>query len=215
VASVVRSVHPAARRVGGPRCPEAPAAGSPLFREARGCMTRIAYADPPYPGQSAKHYSEHPDFDGEVDHEHLLERLDGEFDAWALSTSSTALREVLALCPPGVRVLAWVKPFCAFKRNVSVAYAWEPIIVTPARRATPNRVEGIVMRDWLAEPITMKRGLTGAKPDRVCWWLFEVLGMEPTDEFHDLFPGSGAVTRAHESWKHQLAQTQMELEDAA
>jgi hypothetical protein len=67
------------------------------------------------------------------------------------------------------------------------------------------------MRDWLAEGITMKRGLTGAKPERFCWWLFEVLGLDPADEFTDLFPGSGAVTAAYETWKRQLAQTSMEL----
>jgi hypothetical protein len=31
--------------------------------------------------------------------------------------------------------MAWVKPFAAFKRNVRVAYAWEPVIVKPERRA--------------------------------------------------------------------------------
>lgn len=29
---------------------------------------RIAYADPPYPGQARKHYGQHPDYAGEVDH---------------------------------------------------------------------------------------------------------------------------------------------------
>ena len=28
----------------------------------------------------------------------------------------------------------------------------------------------------------------------------EFLGMQPEDEFHDLFPGSGAVTEAHRAW---------------
>jgi hypothetical protein len=60
------------------------------------------------------------------------------------------------------------------------------------------------MRDYIAEPITMKRGLAGAKPERVCWWLFEVLGLDPEDELDDLFPGTGAVSRAWESWRSQL-----------
>jgi hypothetical protein len=29
---------------------------------------KIAYADPPYPGQAKKHYGDHPDYAGEVDH---------------------------------------------------------------------------------------------------------------------------------------------------
>lgn len=160
----------------------------------------VAYADPPYPGQSAKHYAAHADYAGEVDHPALIDQLAG-YDGWILHTSSVALRDVLPLCPPAVRVMAWVKPFAAFKRNVKVAYAWEPVIVWGGRTPEPNRIDGLTMRDFITEPITMKRGLAGAKPERVCWWLFEVLGLEPDDELDDLFPGTGAVTRAWESWK--------------
>jgi hypothetical protein len=166
----------------------------------------IGYADPPYPGQSAKHYAEHPDYAGEVDHRELLKRLDNEFDGWVLHTSSTALTDVLAIAGPRLgldyRVMAWVKPFAGFKRNVSVAYAWEPILVKPVRK--PIVSGRMVMRDWIAEPITMKRGLSGAKPARVCWWLFEVLGAESTDELVDLFPGTGAVMDAWHNWQQQL-----------
>jgi hypothetical protein len=51
---------------------------------------RIGYADPPYPGQSKKHYGDHPDYDGEVDHGALLARLSA-YDGWVLHTSSPAL----------------------------------------------------------------------------------------------------------------------------
>jgi len=37
---------------------------------------KIGYADPPYIGQSAKHYKDHPDYAGEVDHADLVERLE-------------------------------------------------------------------------------------------------------------------------------------------
>lgn len=164
---------------------------------------RFAYADPPYPGQSAKHYSDHPDYAGEVDHSILIWKRLAEFDGWVLHTSSVALGQILPLCPPDVRVMAWVKPFAAFKRNVSVAYAWEPVVVKAIRKPV---VSGhVVMRDFVSEPITMKRGLTGAKPEAVCRWAFEVAGAEPTDEFHDLFPGSGAVQRAWDAWSAQLS----------
>ena len=165
---------------------------------------RVAYADPPYPGQSEKHYGDHPDFDGEVDHDDLLRRLQS-FDCWVLHTSSVALRYVLPICPPDVRVMAWVKPFAAYKRNVSLAYAWEPVITHGGRRATPNRFPGgPQMRDFLAEPITMKKGLAGAKPEAVCVWVFEAIGLEPDDDLVDLFPGTGAVTKAWERWKAAL-----------
>jgi hypothetical protein len=161
---------------------------------------RLAYADPPYPG-CAKLYKDHKDFGGEVDHAALLDRL-ATYDGWVLHTSSPALRQVLPMMPPDVRTMAWVKGFAAFKRNVSVAYAWEPVFVRPARKPV---VSGrIVMRDWVECSITLKRGLTGAKPEKVCHWAFEMMGAEPDDELHDLFPGSGAVTRAWETWRAQI-----------
>ena len=162
---------------------------------------KIGYADPPYPG-CAKLYKDHKDYAGEVDHPALIARLESDYDGWILHTSSPALRFILPLCPPTARVMVWVKPFCAFKRNVSVAYAWEPVIVKPVRKPV---VSGrIVMRDWVSENITMKKGLTGVKPDKVCAWAFEMLGAEPTDEFDDMFPGTGAVMVAWEKWKAAL-----------
>lgn len=95
--------------------------------------------------------------------------------------------------------MAWVKPFAAFKRNVPVAYAWEPVIVKSARKPV---VSGrAVMRDWIAASSTLKRGLVGAKPMDVCLWAFEVVGAEPDDEMCDLYPGTGAVSAAWNAWR--------------
>ena len=167
---------------------------------------KIGYADPPYPGQSAKHYGDHPDYAGEVDHRLLLKQLDTEFDGWILHTSAPALPQVLHhaihLHLTGYRIMSWVKPFAAFKRNVPVAYAWEPVLVKPCRK--PSVSKRLTLRDWISEPITMQRGLAGAKPEAVCRWAFEVLGMEPDDTLVDLFPGTGAVTAAWESWRTDL-----------
>jgi hypothetical protein len=165
---------------------------------------RAGYADPPYPG-CAHLYKDHPDYAGEVDHDELLARLNRDYDGWALHTSSVALPDILhTVAEHGYdcRVMAWVKPFAAFKRNVPVAYAWEPVLVSPVRKPIVAGATG-TMRDWCSEPMTMQRGLTGAKPERVCWWLFDVLGLEPDDELDDLYPGSGAVTRAWDSWRAQ------------
>jgi hypothetical protein len=158
----------------------------------------FAYADPPYPGQS-RLYRDHPDYAGEVDHAALVRRLCADYpDGWALSTASTTLRQVLALCPEDVRVMAWVKPFAVFKPNVNPAYAWEPLIVRGGRKR--SRKEPTV-RDWHAANITLRRGLVGAKPESFCFWVFEVLGARAGDELHDLFPGSGAVGRAWERFQ--------------
>lgn len=164
---------------------------------------RVAYADPPYPGQSRIHYKDHPDYAGEVDHYQLVKEL-RDYDAWALSTSSTALKYLLALCPAETRVAAWVKPFAAFK-NQRITMAWEPVLYVapngPVARERP------FLRDWVsaAPPIFRgeNSGVHGTKPEGFCFWLFELLGLQPEDEFVDLFPGSGAVTEALDRWQRQ------------
>jgi hypothetical protein len=160
-------------------------------------MMRIAYADPPYPG-CAHRYAERT----EVDHAALLAHL-GTFDAWALSTNSTSLQQVLALAPADVRIMAWVKPFAVFKANVNPAYAWEPVIVRTSRalgRGMPT------VRDWVAANITLRTGLVGAKPEGFWYWLFAVLGLEEADEFVDLFPGTGGGMRALARWHRRPRQ---------
>ena len=151
---------------------------------------KVAYADPPYIGQARKHYG--PDA-REVNHVLLIEHLN-TFDAWALSLHTPSLRVILPMCPPDVRVGAWVKPFAVFKPGVNPAYAWEPVIFRSARTKR-DRGEPTV-RDWVSANITLRRGTHGAKPTQFCMWLFDLLGLRPDDEFVDLFPGSGAVTEA-------------------
>jgi hypothetical protein len=97
--------------------------------------------------------------------------------------------------------MPWTKTFASFKPNVNPAYAWEPVIVCGGR---PRTREQLTVRDWVACPITLRRGLTGAKPREFCDWLFQVLNLEPQDELVDVFPGSGSVGVAWERWRSQL-----------
>ena len=161
----------------------------------------IGYADPPYPG-CAHMYKDHPDYAGEVDHEALISQLEHDFDGWVLHTNSVSIPLLAPIIPQTARYMAWVKGFAAFKRNVPVAYAWEPVIVKAARKPTVSH--RVVMRDWVLCPITMQRGLTGAKPEAVCHWAFEVVGAHPTDTLVDMFPGTGAVMRAWETWRDNI-----------
>lgn len=166
---------------------------------------KIGYADPPYIG-CADRYLDQPDYGGEVDHRALIRLLESDFDGWVLHTHVPGLRmmEREGILPQsGIRICQWVKPFAAFKRNVSVAYAYEPVIIKAARK--PVVAQRIIMRDWIAEPITLQRGLTGAKPEKVCHWAFELVGAELGDELIDLFPGTGAVTRAWATFRQQAA----------
>jgi hypothetical protein len=158
---------------------------------------RIAYADPPYIGQAKKHYAM-----PEVDHAELIDALCRDYpDGWALSASSPTLREILPLCPADVRVAAWVKPFASFKPNVNPAYAWEPVIFRGGRKRDRKAQ---TVRDWVSCNITLRRGLSGAKPVPFCFWLFELMGMQPGDELVDVFPGTKAVTKAWSTYVNQM-----------
>jgi hypothetical protein len=98
---------------------------------------RLAYADPPYPGRAAMYYGDHPDFGGEVDHAELVRRLDVEYDAWALSTAADALQDVLPVCPPGVRVAAWLRGERPNRSAQTPLNSWEPVIYAGAIRRLP------------------------------------------------------------------------------
>lgn len=152
----------------------------------------FAYADPPYPGLSKRYYGREASFAGEVDHRALLASLtNGQYSGWALSTSARALRELLPLCPPDVRVCAWVKPGGVPRTTFGLHNRWEVLLVVPGRRLRPG------VSDWLfAYPARGWGNLVGRKPVAFCAWLFQCLGMVPGDHLEDLFPGTGAVARA-------------------
>ena len=163
---------------------------------------RFAYADPPYPGQ-AHRYPEN----SEVDYQRLIDRLEQEFKGWALSLGSKDLQYVLPHCPETVRVAAWVKPWCPFPRwGARIAYAWEPVIVQGGRKGGRHLLKGErPIFDWVSANATRQRGVVGAKPDEFCFWIFRLLGARVGDEFADLYPGSGAVSRAWEAYCRQLS----------
>jgi len=166
---------------------------------------RVAYADPPYVGQSQRRYDR-----PEVNHRLLIAHLVDEFpDGWALSCSSPSLRQLLPLCPDDARIGAWVKPFHVFKRGVRPAYAWEPVIYRGGRNAhasvPPKGGTPTTPRDWVSANITLRRGLPGAKPDGFCFWLFDLLNLKRGDELVDVFPGSGAVGHAWARYQERFS----------
>ncbi len=165
---------------------------------AAGRPLHLAYADPPYPGK-AHYYKDHPDYAGEVDHADLIRRL-CRYDGWALSTSAAALPDVLALCPPGVRVAAWHRGERPTPSTWPLS-AWEPVIYTGGRPCDPSRPAGATRRvDSLVHGIspmtTLPGRVIGTKPPAFAAWMFALLGAGPGDILDDLFPGSGAITRA-------------------
>jgi len=153
---------------------------------------RFCYADPPYPGRSG-YYPERQ----EVDHAELIARLEAGWpDGWALSTSAAALRDVLALCPPGVRVCAWRRRTRPARSRRTLS-AWEPLLVVGGRPLSVEAPQELLdVLDYRGRYDAFPGALTGMKPPEFGVWLFRQLGARPGDKLADLFPGSGAITRA-------------------
>lgn len=175
---------------------------------------KAAYADPPYLGCGKSHYGHlhaaAADYDTPEAHQLLIERLSDEFDCWALSLHEPSLRTILPMCPAGVRVAAWVKPFAAFRPNVTRAYTWEPVIFNFDGGRKREKTQD-TWRDHVSAPIAMRKGFPGAKPDAFSHWIFEGLNLHLGDEFCDLFPGSGAVGEAWERWRTRHDHEQYEM----
>lgn len=154
---------------------------------------RFAYADPPYLGYAS--FYDHREtyiWDDPDTHGHFIEALTEWFpDGWAVSMTSGNLKTILPMCPPDVRIAAWVKPFASFKKGVNPAYAWEPVVFRGGRRRTDGSERTV--RDWLSCNITLRKGLVGAKPPEFCRWVLDLLGYRDGDEVFDLFPGTGVM----------------------
>jgi hypothetical protein len=158
----------------------------------------------------------------EVDHVELIERLNRDFDAWALSTGAVQLPYVLAAvnaahgydgriagelpdwrgwqetAPAGYRIGVWVKPLVFFKPGVNPAYSWEPVIWKGGRRRTRKQA---TTYDYVVANATFGKGIHGTKPAGFWSWLFETLNLEPQDKFTDVFPGSGGGMVAWNAWR--------------
>lgn len=167
---------------------------------------KFAYADPPYLGCGALYAKHHPDalaWDDPETHRRLIERLSDEYpDGWALSCHAPSLRVLLPMTPTDTRIGSWQKSFASFKPNVNPAYAWEPVLFRGGRKYTR---EDNTVRDWLVEPITLQRGLPGAKPEAFCRWVIQLLNAQPGDTLDDLFPGTDAMGRVWASWQSDLS----------
>jgi hypothetical protein len=133
----------------------------------------------------------------EVDHAELLERLERDYDGWALSTHTRGLRLLVPMLPERARIGAWVKPWATMRPGARLQYAWEPVLIAPLR--APLRS----VHDWISANATRGRGIAGAKPDAFAFWLFAAAGLRPDDELQDLYPGTGAVSRAWDVWRRQ------------
>lgn len=167
---------------------------------------RLAYADPPYVGLSARYYREHPDYRGEVDHRALLLEL-ATFDGWALSCSSESLPYILWLAVElelEVRVASWHRGERRVRTRGPVE-AWEPVVYAGGRHEASVEHVADTLELHARPRTTDPKRVMGAKPAGFCSWLFGLLGARAGDSFDDLFPGSGGVMRAWRIYSGQAS----------
>jgi hypothetical protein len=157
-------------------------------------VRHLAYADPPYPGQSDRYKN------GRDVNLPLLIAYLNEFDGWALSTSAAALRDVWNLAPQA-RCAAWLKTWASNGWS-RVRWSWEPVLfMTDRKGLKPGERsdvwDGLVCAPNCAvgswEEIPGKGG--GSKPYEFVRWVLALLDYEEGDELVDIFPGSGGVLR--------------------
>lgn len=184
----------------------------------------FAYADPPYLGRAEYYRAHHADamaWNDPETHRALIVRLQAEYpDGWALSLSERSLRIILPMCPPEARVAAWMTDRPRFAgRAIPVRKHFEPLIFCGGRpyADTGNRAaDFIVTRQerlpagqqryaMVKSDLRAGRTFVGRKPASFALWLLDLLGWLPGDTIDDLFPGTGAVTRAWRTVSTQAA----------
>lgn len=182
---------------------------------------RFVYADPPYLGCCSKYGHRHEApygcWNDLETHRLLIRNLHQQYpDGFALSLTSSSLEDMLHLCrqeigPNRVRNGGWLKPFAIYKPGVNPAYTWEPLIFMGGRKRDRTQP---TCPDWHVENITLKKGLTGAKPPNFPAWILGLLGVDfvAGDTIDDLFPGTHGMTIA---WAEKREPSQLPMETTA
>jgi hypothetical protein len=175
---------------------------------------KLAIADPPYLGRAVRWYGEngcgdghgknqadnHPEaylWDLPETHRQLVRDLEQNYDGWAIAMTvhslSTYLQEVETDSRNGIRVGVWHKP-SAYPSGSRIGNYWEPVLFR-IPQSRKGRALGKAVKDVLTVP-PLRSNFVGAKPKEWTEWVLQMLGYEQTDEVHDLFAGSNAVTNA-------------------
>ena len=137
------------------------------------------------------------EWDRPARHALLLEELMDTYDGWAIATSLDGL-DCYRPLPPGARTMIWRK-LTSTRGGGRIMNTLEAVIVfTPPPRR--SRIDGLgQIADFLQAEPPAKSGFPGAKPPAWTRWVLDALGYDAeADTVDDLFPGSGAVTRALE-----------------
>jgi hypothetical protein len=184
---------------------------------------RLAIADPPYPpfngsggrknrasrwyGDKQRSIKDRPAdnhasadvWDDITKHRELLLQLLDEFDGFAIATSPDGIAAYHPL-PIGMRILAWIKPN-AIPGAHRIKSSWEPVLIFPPIGRRSNR-QGVGMTSDILTANAPRVGFHGAKPETWTHWVLDALSFDKaTDTVVDMFPGSGQVARAIETYR--------------
>ncbi len=192
---------------------------------------RFAYADPPYPGLARRYYGCDEVDHCELVAKLVQDFPDGwalSTSAAALQAVLALCPSGVRVCVwvKGARATTAVRARNAFEplivaggrlRHVAVSSSTRrgELATTDASRSTPTtpvasaggRPVAPDLRDvlqWGGRQHSHPGALVGMKPAAFCEWMFRLLGAAAGDELVDLFPGSGAVSRAWGLYTSQL-----------
>lgn len=165
----------------------------------------FAYADPPYYQQGRKKYAPYHDdvdiWDQKETHIELIYRLRDDFpDGWVMSCNPQDLLWMTPHLPEDIRICAWTKTFHQI-RPTTVQYAWEAVLLSGGRKVYKRKP---MVRDWLSWPISIKKGLPGAKPLPFNTWVLQLLNYQEGDELVDLFPGTSSMQVALDQYQSAM-----------
>jgi len=174
---------------------------------------KLCIADPPYLRRAHKWYGDsgdsktfhgqeripakgdiHPEahvWDDPETHRAMVDRLQRDYDGWAIAMAWDNLRDYLQWVPSNTWIGLWIKTN-GVPGGSRLHSPWEPVLVLPptTRRAVTGR--GQMVRGVLEAAAPMH--FVGAKPRQWTRWVLDMLGYDPeTDTVDDLFHGSGAV----------------------
>jgi len=176
---------------------------------------KLAIADPPYLGRAnrwdgdgcgdgngigrADNHPEAKKWDDPQTHIDLVNKLESEYDGWAIALTvhslSTYMKVIETDSRNGIRVMSWIKPI-AIPSGSRIATSWEPVIIRVPKERKGWK-SGKRMKDYLiANP--RQNGFVGSKPDEWTQWVRDAMGYQHGDIVDDLFFGSGAVYQAIE-----------------
>lgn len=184
---------------------------------------KLVIADPPYPpfvgtgglknrasrwygtGQRslkdipADRHAGAAEWDNPARHRQLMEELMDIADGWAIATAPDGIAAYGPL-PIGTRIMAWVKPN-ATPGSHRIRNVWEPVLCFAAKGRRSNIGVGMVSDVFTANA---PRGFKGEKPEGWTHWILDALTYNPNlDTVHDMFPGSGSVARAVETYRQR------------